>query len=193
MKFAVLVFAGVNRAFAGFLLLIIASAAAGFGGLSAQTLFVSPTGKDRPPVSVSGWRYEQAPNDVHMFICEQASCIPGSKVSYRFYAAGDPMTLEAFRTGQEQIVKALEQQMPGKRITILGVEGDSGTAVPRMFKARRKTVAADGSSEYVVSGRVFGSKAGASVISSSRDEKVSSANYALFGVAVMLFVAPTNR
>ena len=35
-------------------------------------------------------------------------------------------------------------QSPGKRITILGVEGDSGTAVPRMFKARRKTVAADG-------------------------------------------------
>ena len=79
---------------------------------------------------------------------------------------------------------------PGQQITILGVEGDSGTAVPRMFKARRKTVAADGSSEYVVSGMAFGSKAAASVISSSRDEKASNANYALFGVAVMLFVAP---
>jgi hypothetical protein len=166
---------------------------AGIGGVSAQTLFVSPTGKDRPPVAVSGWRYEQAPNDVHMFICEQASCSPGSKVSYRFYAAGDPLTLEGFRKEQEEIVKALEQQSPGKRITIQGVDGDSGTAVPRMFKARRKTVAADGSSEYVVSGRLFGSKAGASVISSSRDEKTSNANYALFGVAVMLFVAPTKQ
>jgi hypothetical protein len=149
------------------LLLLIAALLAGIGGLSAQTLFVSPTGKDRPPVAVSGWRYEAAPNDVHMFLCEQASCIPGSKVSYRFYAAGDPLTLEGFRRGQEEIVKALEQQSPGKRITILGVEGDSGTAVPRMFKARRKAVAADGTSEYVVSGRVFGSKAGASVISTA--------------------------
>ena len=70
------------------------------------------------------------------------------------------MTLEEFRKGQEQIAKALEQRTPGQRITILGVEGDSGTAVPRMFKARRKTVAADGTSEYVVSGMVFGSKAG---------------------------------
>jgi len=180
----------MRSARARFLLLIFALAAAGIGGVSAQTLFVSPTGKDKPPVAVSGWRYDAAPNDVHMFVCEQASCIPGSKVSYRFYAAGDPMTLEGFRKGQEQVVKALEQRSPGQRITILGVEGDSGTAVPRMFKARRKTVAADGSSEYVVSGMVFGSKAAASVISSSRDEKTSNANYALFGVAMMLFVAP---
>jgi hypothetical protein len=59
-----------------------------------------------------------------------------------------------------------------------------------MFKARRKAVAADGTSEYVVSAMIFGSKAAASVISSSRDEKASNANYALFGVALMLFVAP---
>jgi hypothetical protein len=102
MTSAVLVVAGINRAFARFLLLVIASTA-GIGGVSAQTIFVSPTGKDRPPVSVSGWRYEQVPNDVHMFLCEQASCIPGSKVGYRFYAAGDPMTLEGFRKGQEEM------------------------------------------------------------------------------------------
>jgi hypothetical protein len=140
------------------LLLLTAALFAGMAGASAQTLFVSPTGKDRPPVAVSGWRYDPAPNDVHMFLCEQASCTPGSKVSYRFYAAGDPMNLEAFRKGQEQVVKALEQRSPGQRITILGVDGDSGAAVPRMFKARRKTVAADGASEYVVSGMLFGSK-----------------------------------
>jgi hypothetical protein len=172
------------------LLLLTAALLFGIAGAPAQTLFVSPTGKDKPPVAVSGWRYDAAPNDVYMFICEQHSCILGSKVSYRFYAAGDPMTLEGFRKAQEQVAKALEQRTPGNRITVLGVEGDSGTAVPRMFKARRKTVAADGSSEYVVSGMVFGSKAAASVISSSRDEKTSNANYALFGVAMMLFVAP---
>jgi hypothetical protein len=175
------------------LLVLVAALLAEVGAVSAQTLFVSPTGKDRPPVAVSGWRYEQAPNDVHIFLCEQASCTPGSKVSYRFYATGNPMTLETFRSSQQQIAKALEQRSPGQRITILAVEGDSGTAVPRMFKARRKTVAADGSSEYVVSGMAFGSKAAASVISSSRDEKASNDNYALFGVAVMLFVTTAKR
>lgn len=175
------------------LLLLTAGLLFGIAGASAQTLFVSPTGKDKPPVAVSGWRYEAVPNDVHMFLCEQASCIPGSKVSYRFYAAGDPMNLEAFRKGQEQVAKALEQRTPGQRITILGVDGDSGTAVPRMFKARRKTVATDGSSEYVVSGMLFGSKAAASVISSSRDEKANNDNFGLFAVAVMLFVSSTKQ
>jgi hypothetical protein len=175
------------------LLLLTVALLGGSGGVLAQTLSVSPTGKDKPPVAVSGWRYDAAPNDVHMFVCEQASCIPGSKVSYRFYAAGDPMTLETFRSQQEQVAKALEQRSPGQRITILGVEGDSGTAVPRMYKARRKTVAADGTSEYVVSAILFGSKVAASLISSSRDEKASNDNYALFGLAVMLFVAPAKR
>lgn len=175
------------------LLLLTAALLAGIGGVSAQTLFVSPAGKDRPPVAVSGWRYEAVPNDVHMFLCEQASCIPGSKVSYRFYAAGDPMTLETFRSQQEQVVKTLEQRSPGQRITILAVEGDSGSAVPRMFKARRRTVAASGASEYVVSGMLFGSRAAASVISTARDEKASNDNFALFAVAVMLFVAPTKK
>jgi hypothetical protein len=187
------IFPNPGRAFARVLSLIIALATVGIGGVSAQTLSVSPTGKDRPPVAVSGWRYELTPNDVHMFLCEQASCIPGSKVSYRFYAAGDSMTLEAFRSSQQQVARALEQRSPGQRITILGVEGDSGTAVPRMFQARRKAVAADGTSEYVVSGVLFGSKASASLISSSRDEKASNANYALFGVAVMLFVTTAKR
>jgi hypothetical protein len=174
-------------------LLLTAALAAGSGGVSAQTLFVSPTGTDRPPVAVSGWRYDAAPNDVHMFLCEQASCNPGSKVSYRFYAPNNPMTLEKFRGDQEQIVKALEQRTPGQRITILGIDGDKGTAVPRMFKARRQTVAANGTSEYVVSGMLFGAKAAASVISSSREEKASNDNFALFAVAVMLFVAPTKK
>ena len=174
-------------------LILIAALFAGSDGVSAQTLFVSPTGKDKPPVALSGWRYDAAPNDIHMFIYDQASCIPGSKVSYRFYAAGNLMTLETFRSQQEQLVKALEQRSPGQRITILAVEGDSGSAVPRIFKARRRTVAASGASEYVVSGMLFGTRAAASVISTAREEKASNDNFALFALAVMLFVAPTKK
>jgi hypothetical protein len=62
-----------------------------------------------------------------------------------------------------------------------------------MFEARRKTVAAGGASEYVVSGMLFGAKAAASVISTAQDEKMSNDNFALFAVAVMLFVAPTKK
>jgi len=103
------------------------------------------------------------------------------------------MTLETFRSEQQQVVKFLEQRTPGQRITILGLEGDSGTAVPRIFKARRLTVSVNGASEYGISGMLFGSRAAASLISTSRDEKASNDNFAIFAVAVMLVLAPKTQ
>jgi hypothetical protein len=193
MKSAVLVFPGINRALARSLLVATALTAAGIGGVSAQPSPAPPTATPRPPVSVGGWRYEVRGADVHMFLCEQTACGAGSKVSYRLYAAGNPMTLEQFRDGQQQIVKALEERTPGQKITIIGVDGDKGTAVPRMFKARRLMVAPNGTSEYQVSGWLFGTRASATLISSAREEKTSNDNYAIFAVAVMLLLAPVAR
>ena len=88
------------------------------------------------------------------------------------------------------LAPARAQRLQIEPCKVLRRDGAAILQQPRMHKARRKTVAADGTSEYVVSGVLFGSKASASLISSSRDEKASNANYALFGVAMMLFVAP---
>lgn len=128
-----------------------------------------------------------------MFRCTQSSCGAGSKVSYRYYIGGKQMTLDQFRAGQEQIIKALEQRTPGQRITLLGVDGDKGTATPRMFNARRLTVTADGASEYQVSGLLIGGQGSASLISSARDEKASNDNYAKFAAAAKLVLAPKTR
>lgn len=145
-------------------------------------------------MAVGGWRYELGPNDVHFFHCEQEKCRPGSKVSYRLYAPEPAMTLEQFRGSQEQIVKALEQRTPGLKVTILGIDGDTGNSLPRLLKVRRLTVAPDGKSEYVVSSRLFGSRASASLISSSGEEKASNDNYVQFAVALALFVhTPATR
>lgn len=198
MKSAVLAFPSVNRAFVRSLLsvaLLIATASivAGIGGASAQSSSAPPSAAQRPPAAVSGWRYERGASDMHIFHCEQAACGPGSKVSYRLYAPGKPMTLAEFRSSQEQVVKALEQRTPGSKATIIGVDGDKGNALPRLFKARRLMVAPNGTSEYVASGLLFGARASASLISSAREEKASNANYAQFAVAVMLVLAPTTR
>ncbi|MBR0798208.1 hypothetical protein JQ615_22710 [Bradyrhizobium jicamae] len=146
-----------------------------------------------PPISVSGWRYQRSSSDVHIFHCEQASCGAGSKVTYRLYAANNPMTLDQFRESQAQIIKALEQRKPDQKITLLGVDGAKGTALPRMYRARRLTVTPDGVSEYQVNGLLFGTRASASLISSARDEKISNANYAKFAAAAMLVLAPKTR
>jgi hypothetical protein len=115
-------------------------------------------------------------------------------VSYRIYAPGNPTTLEQYRTSQQQLATALEQRKPGLKVTLLGVEGDKASGLPRLYKARRQMTAANGQNEFVVSGLMFGSRASASLISSSQEEKSSSANYALFQLSMMTLIAtPAKR
>ncbi|MBR0993383.1 hypothetical protein JQ580_21930 [Bradyrhizobium japonicum] len=164
------------------------------GNAFAQSSTSAPqSAAQRPPVSVRGWRYELRPNDVHMFLCEQPACAAQSRVSYRLYPPGTAMTLEQFREEQAQIVKVLEQRTPGQKISILGIDGDSGTAVPRMFKARRVMVKPDGTREYQVSGWFIGARGAASVISSAPGNKAGDNNFAQFAAAVMLLLMPVNR
>lgn len=144
---------------------------------------------DGPPMSVGGWRYEKRANDVHLFHCQIAACVPGSRVSYRFYAAGTTLTFAQYRSEQELIVKALQQRAPpGSKITIVAIEGKDVAILPRMYKSRRLTVAADGSQEHVHSGLIMGEKGSVSLISSSRDEKAAGANYTQYGVGLLLLV-----
>ena len=185
MKFAGLVFSSVG--------LLLVSMILAAGGASAQSQPAAPALSVGPPVSVSGWRYQRTGSDAHVFRCEQPSCGFGSKVSYRLYAPGSAMTLDQFRGEQDKIAKALEERTPGEKITIVGVDGDKGSAVPRMFQARRLKVTPEGAREYQVSGMLFGERANASLISSAPSEKSGNANYAQFAAGVMLMLTPKSR
>jgi hypothetical protein len=193
MKSAVVVFSPIVRALVRSTLLIAALAATGASAASAQSSAAPAVAQD-PPLAVSGWRYEQGAADLHVFHCEAHKCGAGSRVSYKLFAPGKPMTLAEFRRSQEQIAKALEQRTSGLKSTIIAVDGDEGIASPRMLKARRLTVAPSGANEYVVSALLFGGRASASVISSSREEKVSNDNYAQFALAMMTLIqTPATR
>jgi hypothetical protein len=142
-----------------------------------------------PPVAVGGWRYTKGANDVHLFDCDTAACVPGSRVSYRFYAAGTTMPLSQYRSEQEMVVKALQQRAaPGTQITVVGIEGDDVDTLPRMYKARRLTIRPDGSQEHVHSGLLMGEKASVSLISSSTDEKAATGSFAQFALPLMLII-----
>jgi hypothetical protein len=148
---------------------------------------------DGPPVAMGGWRYTKGANDVHLFDCDTAACIPGSRVSYRFYAAGTTMPYAQYRSEQEMVVKALQQRAPpGTKIVIVAVEGDGDDTLPRMYKARRLTVRPDGSQEHVHSGILMGGKASVSLISSSIDEKAATGNYSQFALLLMPIVHPSR-
>ncbi len=172
----------------GSLLLMGALVFVGAGDVSAQAATPGP------PIVVSGWRYEKGRSDLHLFHCEQAKCGTNSKVSYKILAPGNAMTLEQYRDSQQQVAKALEQRTPGLKVTILGIDGDKSSGLPRLYKARRQMTAPNGQTEYVVSGLMFGSRASASLISSSQDEKASNDNHAQFVLAMMMFVqTPAKR
>ena len=171
------------------LALVAVAIAAGASGYSAhaQESKTDAPKSDGPPVAVGGWRYEKAANDVHLFHCEMAACVPGSKVSYRFYPAGTTMPFAQYRSEQELVVKALQQRAaPGTKISIVAIEGDDVDTLPRMYKSRRLTVHPDGSQEHVHSGILMGEKASVSLISSSRDEKAASVSFGLYALALML-------
>jgi len=175
------------RAICGLLLAAITA----FGSVTAHSQSAPPALSAAPPVKIDGWRYTLRPNDVHHFDCGVATCVPGSRVSYRFYDAGSPMTIEQFGREQEEIVRLLEARAAaGTRITIIGIEGDRGTNVPRAYVSRRLRVAPDASREYESSGFLHGSKASASLISSSRDEKAAAASYARFAQALRPVIHP---
>jgi hypothetical protein len=172
----------------------LVAAGAGYGSVrpvqaQAPSAQAPSVPADGPPIAISGWRYEKGASDIHLFHCDNATCVPGSRVSYRFYAPGTVMPLEQFRREQEVILKALQQRAPpGSKITIVAIEGDEGASLPRMYKVRRLTVAADGSQEHVHSGLLMGDKASVSLISSSRDEKAAGGNYGLYALGLMLSV-----
>jgi hypothetical protein len=153
-----------------------------------------PASTQGPPVAIGGWRYSKGANDVHLFDCETAACVPGSRVSYRFYAAGTTMPLSQYRSEQELVVKALQQRAaPGTKITIVAIEGDDVATLPRTYKARRLTIHPDGSQEHVHSGILMGEKASVSLISSSRDEKAATGSYAQYALGLMLVIQGTRE
>ncbi|WP_315719338.1 MULTISPECIES: hypothetical protein [unclassified Bradyrhizobium] len=181
------------RALRWLLLSALLSVVPGIGAARAETPAAAPSAA-AAPFAVSGWK-PQRPNgaDVTFFLCEDAKCGPGSKVSYRLYPPNTTMTIEQFRASQEQTIKLLDRRVPGQTTTILGVDGDKGTGVPRVFRVRRLKVAPDGTREYQVSGVLFGVKGSASLISSADSEKGSTTNFAQFAIPVLVLLGLPPR
>jgi hypothetical protein len=81
------------------------------------------------------------------------------------------------------------QAPAGTRITLVGVEGDEGTELPRSFKAKRMTERPDGSIEHLVSGMLIAAAGSATLISSAREQQASAANYLLFSRPLLLVLS----
>src|SRR5262245_10902635 len=103
--------------------------------LLAVLVAVRAHAQDRPPATVSGFRYQLVQQGVHMNTCEAATCTPGSKVSYLFAPPNPAPSFEKYRAERATIAKELKKRAtPGTTITFAPVEQTKDKAFT-IFKA----------------------------------------------------------
>jgi hypothetical protein len=127
------------------------------------------------PVSVDGWRYVEGPNELHVYLCDRADCVPGSRVFLHFEPPNSPAFPGISRKWEAAVSDILGEQ--GKTVSSLTIDLSTG-------RARNIATASDGSKAYYVFGDVDGPKWRASLSSSSSDEEISESNLRTFESAL---------
>ena len=134
------------------------------------------------PVAIGGWRYTKGPNDLHVYVCDQPHCTPGSRVSVVLYPL-NPGSRFAMAPGQlrrqEESASEILQEHPKPGTTRSGVKLDLSTG-----RGSDVATAPDGTKKYSTFRVVTGSNLSATIISSSSDELASEANYLQFEAAL---------
>ena len=156
--------------------------------LSAANVWAQSASNAEPPVAVSGFAYQLVGDGtIHMNICQQERCVPGSKVSYRLFAPTSDPDFEEFKHTQEMVRSRLLSQLPeGTDITF----GDPQHMQDELFTAftiTREMTFPNGSKSITKSTNLFARKGTISLISSSESSEAAEANSALFMTALMLW------
>jgi hypothetical protein len=142
----------------------------------------------KPPATISGFRYELLQRRVHMNTCEDATCTPGSKVSYLFLPPNPSPSFEQYRAERAMIAEALKKRAaPGTTITFAPIE-QTKDKVLTTFKANREEAYPDGRKMYFLNWRFHGAHMTGEIISSSPSKKAAEQNLALFSIPVLAFL-----
>jgi hypothetical protein len=168
----------------------------GFLGATSGQAQEQPEAKGleaRPPFKIGGFRYLYLPPKVemnrprtYMNICESATCTPGSKVSYVFFAPTPEPSFEQYQATRAMIADELKRRAaPGTTITFDPPQ-QTKDKIFTIFKTRRVEAFADGSKLFVLNQQVYSARMTVDMISSSPDEKAAEGNLALFTVPIML-------
>jgi len=149
----------------------------GLGALVAGLIIGTPGAGVGAPLSIDGWRHIDGPNELHVYVCDRADCVPGSTVVFRFGSPDAALAPGELRR-QDAVVSAMlpERPRPG---TFSGVTVDVATG-----RTRNMATTSDGAKMYYASGMIHGSAWQAFLTSSSSDEMASEANLGRFKMAL---------
>jgi hypothetical protein len=131
------------------------------------------------PVAIDGWRHFNGPNDLHVYLCDHPGCAPGSKVSFLLYPPG--AIFPGMLRRQRDTVGEMLQERSAPCTLVDGISLLLSRAPGPMHCI---ATAPDGTRTYDATGIIDGLNLSASLISSSRDEAASEANYGQFGAAL---------
>lgn len=122
-----------------------------------------------------------------MNICRQASCVPGSRVSYVLYGRTGKPDFEEFKVTQGKVFSALKARA-SKSVTMnLAPAERSSGEVFTIYTSVREARLENGEALFTKSTLIYRESTTISVISSAKDMKTTDANRALFMTALMLW------
>jgi hypothetical protein len=149
-------------------------------GVVAAGLMICPSSADAAaPITLDGWRYIAGPDRLHVFICEQADCVPGSRIACHFGPLETPVSPGLLRK-EDAIAAELAGEHPRPVTTPLPALGPD-----RVGWSLLTEIADDGTKRYRAFSIVHNATAEFVLISSSSDKHVSQANLDRFKRALL--------
>ena len=156
--------------------------------LSPASSWAQSASNADPPVAVGGFAYQLVGDGtIHMNICQQEQCVPGSKVSYRLLAPTNDYSFEEFKQTQEMVRSRLLSQLPEGTAIRIGEPERTENERFTTFTITREMTLPDGTQSITKSAILFAKEGSISLISSSESKKAAEANSALFMMALMLW------
>ena len=143
-------------------------------------------GTRKPPIRISGFVYRYIERgQIHMYFCQQASCGPGSKVSYTFYGPVIQPDFEAFQHTQQQVFSLLKASLPESTKMTLREPARISDDAHTMFSSTREVQPRGGSGVITMSNLIFSKNITISLISSAADEDMAKRNAARFLMSLL--------
>ncbi|NPV19769.1 hypothetical protein [Bradyrhizobium aeschynomenes] len=144
-----------------------------FGVAAVGLLLSASMASAAAPVVFDGWRYIAGPNDLHIFICERADCVPGSRLVCHIMAHGSALPPGILRKWDGMAAELAGE--PAKTSPTLSLDLAGGSLL---------IDTADETRSYRAFSIVNSATSRFILISSSNDESASHANLARFEKAL---------
>ncbi len=155
-------------------------------GLSAGFGVAKDVKEPNPPFEIAGFDYSYyASGQIHMNVCRENDCIPGSKVSYTLFEPETNPDYQQFTFMQQKVAEYLQEQAPAGTTVKIEKQERRTDQLGTTFTSSRVLQSPDGKKLFTTSTTLFMKTMSISVISSSVDKAMVTTNGKLFWAALL--------